>query len=105
VQGRLTAAALLVFAQAAIATADLGIIGDAQFFLAQMLALAERVAGVRARAGGDLLAAGAPPAPAAAPAAGGQVAVRLEGVSFTYRGRPEPTLDGLDLEVPAGQSL
>jgi ATP-binding cassette subfamily B protein len=33
------------------------------------------------------------------------VAVRLEGVRFTYRGREAPTLDGLTLDVPAGQSL
>jgi ATP-binding cassette subfamily B protein len=33
------------------------------------------------------------------------VGVRLEKVTFTYRGRERPTLDGLELEIPAGQSL
>jgi ATP-binding cassette subfamily B protein len=33
------------------------------------------------------------------------VAVRLDGVRFTYRGRERPTLDGLSLEIPPGQSL
>jgi ATP-binding cassette subfamily B protein len=31
--------------------------------------------------------------------------VRLEQVRFTYRGREHPTLEGLSLEIPAGQSL
>jgi ATP-binding cassette subfamily B protein len=31
--------------------------------------------------------------------------VRLEGVRFTYRGRERPTLDGVTLDVPPGQSL
>jgi ATP-binding cassette, subfamily B, bacterial len=33
------------------------------------------------------------------------LAVHLDRVRFTYRGREQPTLDGLTLEVPAGQSL
>jgi ATP-binding cassette, subfamily B, bacterial len=33
------------------------------------------------------------------------VAVRLRDVRFTYRGRGTPTLDGVSLEVPAGESL
>ncbi|HEV7590960.1 MAG TPA: ATP-binding cassette domain-containing protein, partial [Longimicrobium sp.] len=101
--GQLEAATLLVFVQAAIATVDLGIIGDPQFILIQSLAVAERVASVRDGAASSALRAGGA-APAISPARG-KVAVSLEGVRFTYRGRQEPTLDGLDLEVPAGQSL
>ena len=99
-RGEVSAAALLVFAQAVIATADLGIIDDPQWHLAQALALSARVAKLRAR-----LSAAAPPAPRPAAEAGGPVAVRLEDVRFTYRGRSAPTLDGVSLEVPAGQSL
>ncbi|HEX2077553.1 MAG TPA: ABC transporter ATP-binding protein [Longimicrobium sp.] len=110
-RGELSAAALVVFVQAVIATADLGIVGDEQYFLAQSLATAERVA---------RLAADTPPpsfedeatmpaqASAAAPASPAppeRVALRLDGVRFTYCGRERPTLDGLTLEVPAGQSL
>lgn len=36
---------------------------------------------------------------------GAGVDVRLEDVRFTYRGREKPTLDGVNLHVPAGQSL
>jgi ATP-binding cassette subfamily B protein len=97
-QGRVSGAALLVFVQAVIASADLGLLDDWQWFLAQSLAVSGRVAGLRRWA---------PPAEAAAPAPAGRgkVAVRLEGVRFTYRGREAPTLDGLTLDVPAGQSL
>jgi ATP-binding cassette subfamily B protein len=115
--GEVQAAALLVFVQAALATADLGMIGDAQFFLAQSLAVAERVSTVRARvsapspagpAAEESGSAGLPftvPAPLPSPAVKGKAAVRLQGVRFTYRGRERPTLDGVDLEIPAGQSL
>jgi ATP-binding cassette subfamily B protein len=101
-RGDLSVAVLLVFVQAVIATSDLGMIGDWQWFLAQSTAVAGRVAGLRTRVPSAL-----PPAEPAGPPAprGGRVAVSLEGVRFTYRGRERPTLDGLDLEIPAGQSL
>jgi ATP-binding cassette subfamily B protein len=105
--GHLTGAALLVFVQAIIATSDLGAMGDHQFFLSQTLAMAGAVDALRP-------AVSAPPArpavrvpalvPAPAPAES-RVSVKLEGVRFTYRGREDPVLDGLTLEIPAGQSL
>ncbi|HEX6373986.1 MAG TPA: ATP-binding cassette domain-containing protein [Longimicrobium sp.] len=100
--GTVQAAALLVFVQAVVATSDLGMIGDSQWFLAQSLAVAERVATLRART-----PVRAPSAPRARPARGASsgVAVRMEGVRFTYPGRARPTLDGFALDVPAGQSL
>jgi ATP-binding cassette subfamily B protein len=115
-RGQVSVAAILVFVQAIIATADLGIIGDWQWLLAQSMAVAERVAGLRPRmqkggagSGPPSVAATGSDAPAgpAAPAVarGGKVSVRLEDVRFTYRGRQQPTLDGLTLEIPAGQSL
>jgi len=102
--GDLGTAALLVFVQAVIATVDLGMIGDWQWFLAQSMAVAERVAAVRARVPEPEPEAGPAASRPSAPSAG-KVAVRLEGVRFTYRGREHPTLRGLDLEIPAGQSL
>jgi ATP-binding cassette subfamily B protein len=99
--GELGVAALLVFAQAVIAIADLGLVGDSQWNLSRSLALAERVARLRERAGGALLPRERSPRAAAA----GKVALRLEDVRFTYPGRDTPTLNGLSLEVPAGRSL
>jgi ATP-binding cassette subfamily B protein len=80
------------------------------------MAVAERVTGLRARlreqgiepvSSPDAAADGrAPHHPAVVPISrGGKMAVRLQGVRFTYRNRERPTLDGLDLEIPAGQSL
>jgi ATP-binding cassette subfamily B protein len=107
--GALSVAALLVFVQAVIATSDFGIAGDAQWCLAQSAAAAERVASLRDGAGDRLLPAAPPPAsaPAKLPAPAGprKVAVQLHEVRFAYRGRERPTLDGLTLEIPAGQSL
>jgi ATP-binding cassette subfamily B protein len=97
--GEVALAALFVFVQAVLATGDLGLIGDAQWSAAQTLDLSRRVADLRAR----FRALPAPRAPRAS--AGGAVSVRLDGVRFTYRGRATPTLDGLSLHVPAGQSL
>jgi ATP-binding cassette subfamily B protein len=98
-RGELGVAAVLVFAQAVLATADLGLVGDSQWWLSQTLAVAERADGLRAAA------AAIPDESGGGAAARGKVAVRLDGVRFTYAGRREPTLDGLSLEVPPGQSL
>jgi ATP-binding cassette subfamily B protein len=100
--GDVGGASLLVFVQAVIATSDLGLLDDWQWFLAQALAVSERVVRLRSRVPAQ--------APAAASAAatsveGGKIAVRLDGVRFTYRGRERPTLDGLSLTIPSGQSL
>ncbi|HSU14831.1 ABC transporter ATP-binding protein [Longimicrobium sp.] len=122
VRGEVDAAALLVLVQAVLATSDLGMLDDWQWFLAQSLAVAARVVrlGDRVPPGSSLDAEPARPRlPAASPAAAvaaaadvsrasaprGRVAVRLDGVRFTYRGRQTPALDGLSLEIPAGQSL
>jgi len=118
--GAVTAAALLVFVQAVIATSDLGMIGDYQYLLAQSMAVAERVDGLARRVAALDDAGGRAALPAAeergalsSPSAGratasrprGAMSVRLAGVRFTYPGRERATLDGLELEIPAGQSL
>ncbi|HEX6371052.1 MAG TPA: ABC transporter ATP-binding protein [Longimicrobium sp.] len=120
-RGEMSAAALLVYVQAVLATSDLGVMGESQWFLAQSLAVSERVAQLRAmapdrpdrvdpatvharRVKPPVRLEGVRIAPVPAPARG-SVAVRLQDVRFTYRGREKPTLDGLTLDIPAGQSL
>ena len=99
-RGELGAAALLVFLQAALATSDLGLMLDPQWALAQSLAVSERVAGLPVHDSADAVA------PETAGRRGaGKVGIRLQNVRFTYRGRNAPTLDGLSLDVPAGQSI
>jgi ATP-binding cassette subfamily B protein len=90
-----------VFVQAALALSDLGLVGDAQWTLSQTLAVVGRLEELRAGAPAEL----PPPLSAADAARRGAVGVRLESVGFTYRSRREPTLDGLDLDIPAGQSV
>ncbi|MBB4635037.1 ATP-binding cassette domain-containing protein [Longimicrobium terrae] len=46
-----------------------------------------------------------PHPPTASGTRSGPVGVRLDGVRFTYRGRELPTLDGLTLDIPPGQSI
>jgi ATP-binding cassette subfamily B protein len=150
-RGEVALAGLFVFAQAVLATADLGLIGDAQNWTSQTLHLAGRLTALRERLPGHrapspagsagALSTGAGSAGAVSTASvpaggasaasvsgtvaangaagddsgsngstdaapvGGAVALRLDGVRFTYRGRVLPTLDGLTLDVPAGQSL
>jgi len=99
--GEVAVASLFVFVQAVLATGDLGLIGDAQGWTAQTLALAGRVIALRDRFRAQAPAEAAP----AVPAKTGAVSVKLEEVRFTYRGREKATLDGMTLEIPAGQSL
>ena len=103
-RGQVGVAALVVFVQAVVASSALGTVGAAQWWLGQSLTAAQRVAALRARAPRLLPARTAAPPPAAPRSAAG-VGVRLDGVRFTYRGREHPTLNGLSLEVPPGQSL
>lgn len=101
-RGEIDGAALLVFVQAVIATSALGMIGDWQWILAQSLAVIERVARLPERV--------TSPSPRIAPARRDDpdeapVAIRLDDVRFTYRGRDQPALDGVSLDIPAGQTL
>jgi ATP-binding cassette, subfamily B, bacterial len=115
-RGDLEVAALFVFVQAVLATSDLGVIGDSQWWLAHSLAIAEHVTSLQPIVGADSDAATMPgshdaatsvipaprdsaiPRPAALP-------VRFDAVRFTYRGQDRPTLDGLTLHIAAGESV
>jgi ATP-binding cassette subfamily B protein len=98
--GAISLAAVTVFVQAVIASESMGPIGDAQWAMGRILRSAEQVADLERR-----LAATSGPQHGHDGSAGGPVTVRLDDVRFTYRGRTEPTLNGLSLTIPAGQSL
>lgn len=103
--GELNAARLVVFIQAVIATCALGLVGEPQWWLAQSQAMAKQVNALRART--DMMIATTRltvARPSTAPISR-KVAVSLENVRFTYNGRHSPTLNGLTLDIPAGQSL
>lgn len=94
--GTLSVPALAVFAQAVAATSALGHVFGAELPLANarqvaflVLRLEQRLAQPETRSAQS----------------NGPADVLLHNVRFTYPGRFEPTLDGLHLTVPKGQSL
>jgi ATP-binding cassette, subfamily B, bacterial len=110
-RGELGVAALFVFMQAALATSDLGVAGDSQWWLAQALWVAEHVTRMRdesAHAPHAVASAAAPAVDKVAVSTAGcrsPVAVICDDVRFTYPGQDRPTLDGLTLHVPPGQTI
>lgn len=101
-RGTLSVAQVVVFVQAVLATESLGWVGDPQWATSRAAVVAGQVLDLERRL------AGAQPAGAARPGVEGPhgpVAVRLKNLTFGYRGRPHPTLSGLDLDIPPGQSL
>jgi ATP-binding cassette subfamily B protein len=98
--GEISLAALAVYLQATVTAASFRSSDDANMNLAyaavampSVLALEEQLA--------DAGTSGAAPLAAESPRA----AIRFEGVSFHYPGADRPTIDGLDLTIPARQSL
>lgn len=92
---------LAVVIQAIVATSSLGLLGDMQWWMTRSLDAVERLERLHSMLVTTNLVR---PTPPDRRRTNGAVEVRLHDVSFTYRGRPRPTLDRLDLHVPAGQS-
>ena len=105
--GQVSASAAVVFGQAALATSSLGMLGDVPWWLARSLEVATLVEGVRARL--DVTSTtgrpGVPTEPTEPTEPAGAMSIDLRSVRFGYPGRERPVLDGLNLQVPAGQSL
>jgi len=102
-RGEISLGVLVIFGQAVLAGARLGPLGDFQWQAGRILHGAHKVLEMEAR-----LTDGSPrpiPVVAGSGSTGHPVTVRFAGVRFTYRGRTEPTLEALDLTIPAGQSL
>jgi ATP-binding cassette subfamily B protein len=88
-----TPAEIVVYAQAVLSTSALGYVFGAEIPLAR----ARKVATLALSLAGRLTAS--------APRTHTAAAIRLQDVHFTYPGRDEPVLSGIDLTVPKGQSL
>jgi len=103
--GELDAAHLVVYAQAVISSCALGLVGEPQWWLAQSQMIAERVNALRAQtesvSAPKQTGVDRPPDAPISP----KIAVHFDNVRFTYPGHQFPTLDGLTLDIPAGQSL
>ena len=99
--GTIGVGAVVVYAQAVMATAALGRfdmddlrLEDGLAALGVLRALEQAVPVAVERMGGHLAADGLP-----------RRVIRFEGVTFRYPGRDEDVFDGLDLDIVAGQSL
>jgi ATP-binding cassette, subfamily B, bacterial len=101
--GGVSVALVVVYAQAIMNTDGVGVVGDPQWAIGRAAVAARQIMDLTQRLAGE----GLPPGAGAVRGAltRGPVGVRFEGVRFTYRAREQPVLDGLDLQIPAGQSL
>jgi ATP-binding cassette subfamily B protein len=99
VRGDLTLAALAVFV-GALADANEYAVGDEHLYLSNAAVTVPKVLSLEKRLAGDSAEPGLPVG-ADVPAR----EVRYEGVRFRYPGTERDVLTGLDLVVPAGQSL
>jgi ATP-binding cassette subfamily B protein len=104
--GELSVSFLTSLVGASIAMMALGMLGDQQVLAAQSMATTNRLREARREVGlpglsfGPAARAGGPPA-----AERRAAEIRIQHLRFTYPSRTEPVFDGLDLTIPAGQSI
>lgn len=105
--GRIGVGAAVTFGMAVLGTAELGFLGDQEWRLARAGQLVEQLRVVSATIGRTTHASAATlgGAPTRAYSSTRGVAVDVSGVTFAYRGSSSPVLAGVDLHVPAGQSV
>lgn len=103
--GAIPAATVTALVGASIGLQALGMLGDEQVLFSQAMATTERLRTARIEAG--LPGLHHLPATPAAPAPADQVpaGIRISDLHFGYPSRKEPIFSGLDLTVPAGQSI
>ncbi|MFI6722034.1 ATP-binding cassette domain-containing protein [Kribbella sp. NPDC050470] len=97
-------AAVVTLVQALLAMDAFGVLGDSQRALGQYVATVAALVGLRREAGLPDIDLAVPASPAARKA-DGALPIRLKDITFTYPTRSSPTLSGLSLEIPAGQSV
>lgn len=92
---------------ASIAMGALGMLGDQQVLAAQAMATTEMLRSAREQVGlpGLRFATSAGVSSVTSKREPGPAHVRIENLHFGYPARATPVFDGLDLEIPAGQSI
>lgn len=107
-RGAVSVGSVVTLAQAVLALGAFGPVGDPQTAMSRNTAAAAKLVALRTELGLSRLpalnhAGRTPAAPAATVRQA--VSVELREVTFTYPSRDEPTIDGLSLQIPAGQSV
>jgi ATP-binding cassette, subfamily B, bacterial len=103
--GLVGVAAVVTLIQAVLRMEAFGILGDPQRALGQYAATVTGLVELRHEAGLPSTDLGPPPGAISSTDSAGALSVELKDVTFTYPTRTEPTLSGLSLEIPAGQSV
>ncbi|MFI7064325.1 ATP-binding cassette domain-containing protein [Kribbella sp. NPDC050124] len=98
-------AAVVTLAQALLAMDAFGILGDTQRALGQYVATVAALIGLRREAGLPDTTFATPGLEVAARNAEDPLPIELNDVTFTYPTRSSPTLAGLSMKIPAGQSV
>lgn len=105
-RGDLSVSYLTSLVGASIAMMALGMLGDQQVLSAQSMATTNRLREAREEAGLPGLSFAEDRLDRAGASAGNRaVGIQIRDVRFTYPSRTEPVFDGLDLTIPAGQSV
>ncbi len=104
--GILPVSTLTALVGASVAMAAFGMLGDEQVMFTQSMATTDRLRAAREAIGlPGLLLEVAPEPRAIAPGKHEPAEVRIRDLHFTYPSRDEPIFEGLDLTIPAGQSI
>jgi ATP-binding cassette subfamily B protein len=102
--GEVSVAFLTSLVGASIAMMALGMLGDEQVLSAQSMATTHRLSEARRECGLPGLSFGPEPCTRSA-AKRGAAEIRIRDLRFAYPSRRERVFDGLDLIIPAGQSI
>lgn len=103
-QGAISVGLLVTLVQAVLALSAFGPRGDPQIGLARTTAVLAELVTLRKSIGLDALTSESERVAESAPTAG-PATVDLQNITFTYPSRTSPTLERLELHIPAGQSV
>ncbi len=103
--GRVATGSLVILLQALLGLESFGVIGDPLIGLAKLTTVLRELVLLRGQVGLPAFAPATHETPTTHTTRSGAAAVDIDDVTFSYPSRADPTLQGLTLHVPAGQSV